>query len=216
MAQTVVLTAKERTDLGTKVTRRLRKQGMTPAVIYGHKEATVSLTLSSDEITKAVRHGARLVDLKIGAKAEKALIRDLQWDYLGQDILHVDFARVAADEKITLDVRVEIRGVAPGIAAGGNLVQPLHSLHVECLVLNIPESIRVSVSELQLNQAIHVKELKLPEGVTVKNDPEAIVVQVSPPHVEAETPAAAATDAAEPEIIGKKKEEEGEEEAEKK
>ena len=216
MAQTVVLTAKERTDLGTKVARRLRKQGMTPAVIYGHKEATVSLTLSSDEITKAVRHGARLVDLKIGAKAEKALIRDLQWDYLGQDILHVDFARVAADEKITLDVRVEIRGVAPGLAAGGNLVQPLHSLHVECLVVNIPESIRVNVSELQLNQAIHVKELKLPEGVTVKNDAEAIVVQVSPPHVEAETPAAAATDAAEPEIIGKKKEEEGEEEAEKK
>jgi large subunit ribosomal protein L25 len=140
----------------------------------------------------------------------------VQWDYLGKDILHVDFARVAADEKIHLEVRVEIRGVAPGIAQGGNLVQPLHSLHVECLVTNIPESIRVSVAELQLNQAIHVNELKLPEGVAVSNDPDAIVVQVSLAKVEAEEAAVpVAEGSAEPEIIGKKPEE-GEEAAEEK
>jgi large subunit ribosomal protein L25 len=193
----------------------MRKAGQIPAVVYGHKEATVSLTINHDEVFKAIRQGTRLVDLEQGAKSEKALIRDVQWDYLGQDILHVDFARVGADEKIHLEVRVEIRGVAPGIAQGGNLVQPLHSLHVECLVTNIPESIRVSVAELQLNQAIHVKELKLPEGVTVSNDPDAIVVQVSLAKLEAEAPAIpGAESAAEPEIIGRKAEEEGEEEAE--
>ncbi len=216
MAQTLVLNAQERPDYGTKVARRLRKTGMVPAVIYGHKEATVAVSIKTDELTKAIRTGVRLVDLKLGANTlEKALIRDVQWDYLGHDVLHVDFARVAADEKILIDVRVELRGTAPGVAHGGNLIQPLHSLHIECLVTNIPESIRVAINDLDLNQAIHVKELKLPEGVTVKNDPDAIVVQVVPQQVEAVVPAAA-VDAAEPEIIGKVKGEDDAEEVEKK
>jgi large subunit ribosomal protein L25 len=215
MAQTLVLSASERGTYGTRIARRLRKSGLVPAVIYGHKEATVSVSLRRDELTKAIRTGVRLVDLQLGEKGlEKALIRDVQWDYLGADVLHVDFARVAADEKILIDVRVELRGTAPGIAHGGNLVQPLHSLHVECLVTNIPESIRVSVNELELNQAIHVNQLKLPEGVTVKNDPEAIVVQVVPQQVEVVAPVVAAE--GEPEVIGKVKgEEEGAEDEKK-
>jgi large subunit ribosomal protein L25 len=216
MAEALKLKAQPRTGLGTAVARRLRKAGQIPAVVYGHKEATVSLTINHDEVFKAIRLGTRLVDLDVDSKLEKALIRDVQWDYLGKDILHVDFARVSADEKLHLEVRVEIRGIAPGIAQGGNLVQPLHSLHVECLATNIPESIRVSVAELKLNEAIHVKEIKLPEGVTVSNDPDAIVVQVSLAKVEAEAAAVpGAEGAAEPEIIGKKPEE-GEEEAEEK
>ncbi len=216
MAQTFVLNATERPDFGTRVARRLRKTGMVPAIIYGHKEAAVTVAIKSDELTKAIRTGVRLVDLKLGAKAlEKALIRDVQWDYLGHDVLHVDFARVAADEKILIDVRVELRGTAPGVAHGGNLIQPLHSLHVECLVTNIPESIRIAINDLDLNQAIHVKELKLPVGVTVKNDPDAIVVQVVPQQVEVVAPVVVA-DTGEPEVIGKVKGEEDAEEEEKK
>jgi large subunit ribosomal protein L25 len=216
MVQTVVIKGQPRTVLGTSVSRRLRRSGQIPAVVYGHKEANVSFSINHDEIYKAIRQGSRLVDLEVGSKAEKALIRDVQWDHLGNDILHVDFARVGADEKIHLEVRVEIRGTAPGLTQGGNLVQPLHSLHVECLITNIPESIRVNVGELQLNQSIHVKELKLPEGVTVTNDPDAIVVQVSLAKLEAEAPATGpvAEGAAEPEIIGRKVDAEGEEEAE--
>jgi len=213
MAQTVTLNAQARNGLGTRVARRLRKQGQVPAVLYGHKEATVSVTVPQEALTWAIRHGVRLVELKVGDGAgEPALIRDVQWDYLGQDVLHVDFARVAADEKIHLEVRVELRGTSPGVAQGGNVVQPLHSLHIECLATNIPESIRVNIAELQLDQAIHVKELKVPEGVTIENDADAIVVQCIKAKEEAvATPLAAET--AEPEIIGKAKEEEGEEEA---
>src|SRR5207253_3258107 len=106
-------------------------------------------------------------------------------------------------------------GTAPGVTAGCVLVQTMHNLHVECSVVNVPESIRVSVAELQMDQIIHVRDLVLPEGVTVKNDPDAIVVQVSPKLVEAEVPVAApTTEQAEPEVIGKKKEEEEAEEAE--
>lgn len=216
MAVATTLNAQERPRVGTRGAKQARKQGLVPAVVYGHKEATVSLSVAGDELRRAVRTGVRLVDLKIGAKAsEKALIREVQWDHLGMEILHVDFARISADEKIKVDVRVEIRGQAPGVTQGGNLVQPLHSLHVECLAIAIPDSIRVAIGELQLNQAIHVKELKLPDGVKVLNDPDAIVVQVSPPKEEAATPAVPGAEGAEPEVIGRAKGEEEEGEAEK-
>ena len=142
------------------------------------------------------------------------LLRDVHWDPLGHDILHVDFYRVAADETITIEVRVELRGTAPGIVTGGVLVQPIHNLTVECLLTAIPESIRVPIGELQLNQAIHVRDLKLPDGVVVKNDKDAIIVQCSPKVEEVAATPAPSAESAEPEIIGRKAAE-AEEEAEK-
>jgi large subunit ribosomal protein L25 len=215
MAEAVTLTAQDRSQHGTRHARRLRKNGHIPAVVYGHKEATVPLTLPKDELYKAIRHGVRLVDLKQGDKVEKALIRDVQWDAIGMDILHVDFARVSVDERIEVEVRIELRGTAPGVTAGGNLDQPLHSLNIECLAIAIPDSIRVNISGLQLDQAIHVKDLTLPEGVKVLNDEDAIVVQCVPKVVEEEAVAATpAAEQAEPEVIGRQKAEEGEEEGE--
>jgi large subunit ribosomal protein L25 len=217
MAEAVVLTVQERAEHGTRHARRLRKSGKIPAVLYGHKEATVPLALAGEEISRAVRHGVRIVDVKHGEKVEKALIRDVQWDPLGHDILHVDFARVSVDERIEVDVRVELRGTAPGVTAGGVLNQPLHTLKVECLAISIPESIRVSIAALQIDEAIHVKGLTIPEGVKVLNDPEAIVVQCAPKIVEEVAPAGAAvpteTEQAEPEVIGRQKAEAPEEEA---
>jgi large subunit ribosomal protein L25 len=212
MAESVVLVAQERQGHGSRAARRLRKEGKVPAVVYGHGEGTASVTLAADELSKAIRHGARVIDLKQGEKLQKALIRELQWDAFGQEILHADFARVSADERITLEVRIELRGTAPGVTAGGVLVQQLHNLDVECSVINVPESIRVNVGELQMDQVMHVRDLVLPEGVVVKSDPDAIVVQVSQKVVEAEAPAApGAAEQAEPELIGKKKEEAAEE-----
>jgi large subunit ribosomal protein L25 len=214
MAESVVLVAQARQGHGSRAARRLRKEGKVPAVVYGHGEGTVAVVLAADELAKAIRQGARVIDLKQGEKVQKALIRELQWDPFGQDILHADFARVSADERITLDVRVELRGTAPGVTAGGVLVQQIHNLHVECSVTNVPESIRVNVGELQLDQVLYVRDLALPEGVVVKNDPDAIVAQVTQKVVEGETAVTPAAEQAEPEIIGKKKEEEEEEEKE--
>jgi large subunit ribosomal protein L25 len=180
--------------------------------VYGHKEATVSVALPGDELAKAIRHGVRVLDLQADGKTEKALIRDVQWDHLGKELLHVDFARVAADERVVVTVPVEVRGVAPGIAAGGVLEQPMHTLSVECLAVRVPDSIRVSVVELQLGGTIHVKDLVLPPDVKAMADPEALVVQVVQKQLE-EAPAAApaAPEQAEPEVIGRKAaEEEGE------
>ena len=216
MAEAVILTAQERTQQGTHNARRQRRGGQIPAVLYGHKEATIPLTLSRDELYKAIRQGARLVDVKQGEKMEKALIREVQWDPIGHDILHVDFARVSIDERIEVDVRVELRGTAPGVTGGGVLNQPLHTLKIECLAIAIPDSIRVSIAELQLDHTIQVKALTLPDGVKVLNDPEAIVVQCVQKIIEEVAPAlpgaAPVAESAEPELIGRKKPEEGEEE----
>lgn len=212
MAEMVQIVAQERKETGTSAMRRLRRKGQVPAVVYGHKEATVSVSLVGEELHKVVRRGVRVVDLDVAGKKEKALIRDVQWDALGHAILHVDFARVAETDRVVVDVKLELRGIAPGIAAGGLLDQPLHNLSLECPALAVPDSVRVNISNLQLGQAIHVKDLPLPPGVVAKNDPEAIVVHVVQPAAEPEAGAVpGAAEQAEPEVIIKGKGEEKEE-----
>jgi len=215
MAEAVMLVTEARSGRGSQIAKRLRKQGRIPGVLYGHKEATVSVSLARDALHKAIRQGARVVDLDAEGKIQKALIREIQWDHIGHDILHVDLARVSADERIVVTVPIELRGVAPGVTGGGLLDQPLHTMSVECPAIAVPESIRVNISELQLEAAIKVRDLVMPEGVKAMSDPDAIVVHVTLPHVEAEAPvaaAAAAPESAEPEVIGRQKaeKEEGE------
>jgi large subunit ribosomal protein L25 len=208
MADSVTLATQKRQPDGSAEARRLRRRGLIPAVLYGHKEETVALAISQEEFDTILRRHTRVVDLEHEGKKQKALIREVQWDHLGQDVLHVDFARVAADERIKIDVRIELRGTAPGTTGGGVLDQPLHTLHIECLAISVPESIRVNIGELQIDQAIYVRDLKLPEGVAVLNDPDAIVVHVTAPVAEPEVAAAAAAPAAEtaePEVIGRAK-----------
>jgi large subunit ribosomal protein L25 len=215
MAETFSLVAKPRAGHGSRAARKLRKQNQLPAVIYGHKEATVPVTVPLDEFQKALRHNVRLVDLKTDGKTEKTLIRDVQWDFLGMEVLHVDFARVSEDERIKVDVRLEIKGTAPGATGGGVLDQPMHALHIECLAINVPDSIRVNIGQLQIGQAVHVKELELPPGVKALADPDAVVVHVVAPRVEATAEAAVAaptTEQAEPEVIKREKEAKEEEE----
>jgi large subunit ribosomal protein L25 len=215
MAESETLVAQKRAERGTRTARRLRAEGRVPGVLYGHKQETVALSFSGEELSRIIRHGVRVVDLQSDAGTEKALIKELQWDHLGKEVLHVDLARVSTDERIEISVRLELKGIAPGVTGGGILDQPMHTLLVECLAVRIPDSIRVNINELQLGAAIHVKDLTLPEGVKALADPEAIVVHVTVPAAEPETAAAPATGAAEPEIIGRKAAE-GEETEEKK
>jgi large subunit ribosomal protein L25 len=215
MAESVVLQTQPREERGTQAARRLRRQGRIPAVIYGHKEATVAVSLSAEDLVSAVRHGQRVVDLKSDGGVERALIQELQWDHLGKEVLHADFRRVGEHERVQVPVPVEIRGISGGVTAGGILDQPLHVLQVECEVTAVPDSVRVNITELQLDQAIYVKDLHLPPGVQVLGDPDAIVVQVRAPLAEPEAAAAPApgTETSEPEVIGRQREEEeGEEE----
>jgi large subunit ribosomal protein L25 len=213
MAEAITLSTQPRPKLGTREADRLRREGRVPAVIYGHKEAVETVSLSKEELDDALRHHARNLTLKTDGRDQTVLIHEVQRDYLGKEVVHVDFRRVSADERVRVVVDIEVRGIAPGATGGGVLEQPLHSLHIECAAGAVPEAIRVRIDQLMLDQAILVKDLKLPEGVTVLDDPEAVVVHVTTPKAEA-APAAAAGEpgAAEPEVITAKKPKEGEEE----
>jgi large subunit ribosomal protein L25 len=207
--ESVTLATKPRDARGKRAAKHLRTEGLIPAVLYGHKEAVVAVSLSAEELMSAIRHHARVMDLAIGGKSETAVIQEVQYDHLGKEILHVDFKRVSKDERIVVSVVVELKGTAPGTSAGV-LEQPLHELEVECLAIAIPESIKCVISTLQLGEAVHVRDLAAPEGVKILNPPDSIVVQIKAPVLEAVPVVAAAAPVvegatpAEPEIVGRR------------
>jgi large subunit ribosomal protein L25 len=163
---------------GTRVVRRLREQGRVPAVIYGHKQDVVPITLSRDDVWHMIKAASHLAELDLGDKTETVLIRDVQWDHLGKSILHLDFARVSAEELIETEVVLEIRGQAPGVAEGGILQQLFHALTVKCPAGAIPDTIKVDVSHLNVGDGLYVRDLTLPTGVTVEAEPDTLVVHI--------------------------------------
>jgi large subunit ribosomal protein L25 len=204
------LNVRQRPQHGKRDARRLRASGSIPAILYGHGEANIPLTVSAEELSSAGRHGSRVVELK-GVVQEKAFIRELQWDVYGLEVLHVDFSRVSEHERLRLRVPVELRGQAVGLKAGGVIEHLIHELEIECPALQIPEKIEVPVGELDLDGAIHAGELKLPHGVLLVADPDQVVVQCVMPQAEQEVPGMEAG-TAEPEVIGRKAEDEAGEE----
>lgn len=208
MAEDPKVVVQIRTKVGSSESRRLRRQGLVPANIYGHGEGSQAVAAAENTLGPIVDSGHKVIDVDIDGKTQKTMIRDVQWDTFGTQIQHVDLIRVSADEKVEVEVPVEFHGVAPGVAAGGVLEQLLHSVDVECTASQIPDSIVVNINELQLHQTTHVRDLQLPPGVKVQNPPEAGVVQVIEPVEvrEEEVEEAAPT---EPELVG---EQEGAEE----
>jgi large subunit ribosomal protein L25 len=168
--------------------------------VYGHKQENVQVAVPADELDRAVRvQHVRVLDLEIGGKTETVLIREVQWDYLGKQMIHVDFERKDRAELVRVTVPVELRN-APKQTGGGVLDQPLHTLHVECPLGNIPEAVRIDITNLTLGQPIHVRELVLPQGVKVLDPAEAVVVQLKLPGVEV-VAAAPVEPGAGPEVI---------------
>lgn len=198
---------------GKRSNRRLRARGKVPAVLYGHKMSNVCLALPADALAAAIRHSARLIQLT-GAVNEQAFIKELQWDTWGKEILHVDLTRVSAHERVQAEVPVVLRGDAPGVKAGGRLVQHIHSVEIECPVDAIPERLVINIGQLEIGQFLCVKDLNLPEGAKVLANPEEVVVICHAPAAEEEEAAAPAVEAGEvePEVIGRKKAEEEEKE----
>ncbi|MGL6097640.1 MAG: 50S ribosomal protein L25, partial [Fimbriiglobus sp.] len=150
---------------------------------------------------------ARTFSLTLDGKAETVLVKELQWDHLGDEMMHVDFERHDLTETVNVVVPIELRNT-PKATGGGVLDQPLHRLHVSCALANIPEAIRVDITNLTLGHPIHVRELAMPAGVTATDSPEAIVVQLRLPGAEA---VVADGTGAEPEVLTAKKPKDGEE-----
>lgn len=220
MAVTGKLAVKRRTQHGSRECRRLRDQGLIPGNIYGHKQETIPLSVPAAEVVHLIRAGTRVLDIDLDGDVEKVLFREVQWDYLGKDVLHVDLLRVDPNEKLTVEVKVELKGTAPGAIGGGVLDHTLRTLTVECLAIQIPDSIVVKISSLEIGHALHVRELEIPPNTRILNNPDAVVVRVAQPGAEVDLAAAAVGEegAAQPEVIGRKPaedEEAGEAEKEK-
>ncbi len=216
MAKAIQLKAQPRAGSGTVASKKARKSGLVPAVIYGrHLGNPQNLQLDAKELKLALGKTSGehvLVDLEItGGDKTLALIQDVQHQPLTRAILHVDFHALRADEKMHTTVPVVCFGEPSGVKnSGGVLEQLLRSIEVECLPKDLPESIVINVEKLEIGDAIHIKDLALPEGVSALGNPDVSVLHVAAPAVEeaAATPAEGAA-AAEPEVIKEKKPEEG-------
>ena len=209
MSELVSLVVQSRTATGTRASKRVRAKGLIPGVIYGHKEAVINVSLPAKELDTAIRvKHARTLEITLDGKKETVLIRELQWDYLGKEMVHIDLWRVGKDEKVKVTVPVELKGV-PKISGGAVLDQPMHALHIECLAVAIPAAIKVDISAMALGAPIHVRDLKLPDGVTVLENPDLVVVHLKVPGAEPEAVEAAV---AEPEVLTAKKPKDGDEE----
>ncbi len=211
MAKALVLKAELRKEIGSDPSEKLRRGGNIPAIIYGHKKEPVAISLNLHDLTVGLHHGHRLFDVSIGGKTDKLLVKDVQYDYLGKNIIHADLIRVDLAETIKVTVPIETKGVAQGTHEGGIVEEHVGYLEVECKVTDIPEKIIVSVKEIGVGDSIHAGDVLLPDGVKLASDPGILVVAChlvaaakSTEELEAEAPAV-------PEVIG---EEEAQGEAE--
>jgi large subunit ribosomal protein L25 len=208
MAKGLLLKAQKRDKSGTKQASKLREQGKIPAIVYGHKKTPVAIALDKHEFVEGLHHGHRLMEIQIDGQKETILVKEVQYDHLSRDVVHADLMRVSATQTVTVEVPIEVKGTAKGAAEGGVITVHVSAVEVECRVTEIPESFVISVREMNIDDAIHVKDIVLPAGVKLVSDPEMLVVSCSvvaeiktTEEVEAEAPAA-------PEVITEKKVEE--------
>ncbi len=202
MAKVQALTVKIRDTFGKLRNRRLRNDGHVPAVLYGHKQDVVAMSVACDELESIVRHGNRFVQLT-GDVKDQAFIKEVQWNTWGTQILHVDFARVSATEKLKVTVPVELRGEAPGTKDGGVVKHFLHNIELVCEAAAVPEKVEVNINHLEFKKSILVKDLELPVGALALAEENTIVVSCVLPTEVAESEEATGDE--EPEVIGRKK-----------
>lgn len=209
----LTLEVSPREQTGKEIAKKLRRDGKVPAVVYGGHREAVSISVDQKVLTDLIRkseHGVRsvfLLKMSGSDKQRHAMIKDVQLDPVSRGMKHIDFIRVIMDEVIKVTIPVHVTGTAPGVKTeGGMLDFQARELHVECLPNVIPDSIDVDVSSLHVGEHIRISDLQLPEGVTVLDDPDRVVVAVAVARVEAAAEEET-EEAAEPEVIRKGKEE---------
>ena len=213
MATNATLSATARTETGKGVARKLRAAGQVPAVIYGHARAAQSLAVNARELEKLLARisaANTVVELSLEGRTSRTLIREIQRHPFKRQILHVDFQELVAGETVTVKVPLVLVGTADGVRNGGGVLdQVLYSLEITCDPASMPNHIDVDVSGVGVGESLHVRDLSLPAGITVLDDPDAgvLTIQLSRAAIEdAATPPAADT-SAEPEVIRAKKDE---------
>jgi len=219
----VKLKTEIRTKLGKGEVKKLRKASLIPAVCYGEGEKPIHLKVQLQDLHKALstsRGENAVINLKISGghiKDRTVIVKEVQYDPIRDSIHHIDFQHISLTEVIKVAVPIHSKGEPPGVKEGGVLEHLLWELEMECLPTQIPERIDVDISKLAIGDSISVKDLMLPPGVKVVQEPEELVIQVVAPKEEVVEEVTPEEEVTEPEVIAReKKEEVPEEEAEKK
>ncbi|MGP1272324.1 MAG: 50S ribosomal protein L25 [Phycisphaerales bacterium] len=205
-----VLQAERRERTGSRYAKRLRDTGRLPAVVYGHGEEPAHISVDAKSTIRAIHDGDRVFRLALDGKQDIVLLRDVQFDYLGDGIVHADLSRVSLDEVTHAHVRVRLVGDAIGLKqADTTLVHPHDEISVECKLRDLPDTIEVDISGLKAGESITAGEIQLPAGVRLISDESSVLATITSsmkaaPTAEEETVAAGD----EPEIVGRKKDEE--------
>ena len=216
---TVSLSANARDGKGKGAARSLRSQGQVPAVIYGHGRQPQPLALNARDLDKLLSHiqaESTVIEVTVGGQTAKTLIREIQRHPIKRQILHVDFQALVAGEKVTVSIPIVLLGVPEGVRLeGGVLDQTLREIEIEVDPSNIPDHVEYDVTNMVIGDSVHISDLKVPEGVEVIDDPETSVAVLAAPRAVIEEVAAVAEPVegeagavAEPEVIGRGKEEE--------
>ena len=216
------LSATPRDGTGKGSARSLRAQGRIPAIIYGHGREPQALAIDTRELEKLLSRisaESTVIELSMDGKSARTLIREIQRHPFKRQILHVDFQELVAGEKVTVRIPIVLTGVPEGVRVdGGILDQTMRELEIRVDPANIPNHVEVDVNPLRIGDSVHVRDIALPEGVELVGEADSTVCVVSAPRAVVET--VVATEevevVAEPEVIGKAKKEEEEEEVEKK
>jgi large subunit ribosomal protein L25 len=201
----------KRTQTGTNANRRLRQSGKIPAVVYGGGKDTVPIELTRKTLIDLLKSGETenaIFLLKLGDSGEErhAMIHEMQIDPLTRQIVHIDFQRIVMTEKVKVQVPIELVGTAYGVKTEGGMIDFVHrEVMVESLPGDIPKHIDVDVTELHIGHHVEAKDLKLPEGVTLAEEPDRVILSLG--HTKAEE--SAADSVAEPEVVAKRKTDEG-------
>jgi large subunit ribosomal protein L25 len=210
MEKNLVLKGEIREHTGSKHAADIRERGRIPAIMYGHKQESVSLSLDKHNLVEGIHHGYRVADVQIGRKKETVMFKELQYDHLGKNIIHVDLMRVDVTETVRVSVPIELKGTAVGTHEGGIIEGHSDHLEIECKVSDIPETIVVSVKEIGVGDSLHASDVELPAGLTLVSSPSTLLVTCSlvaaaksTEELEEEVPVA-------PEVIGEEKEAEEE------
>jgi large subunit ribosomal protein L25 len=207
--QPLAIAVDARNSLGTSTSRRLRRDNMIPAVIYGHGGAATPVTVKLDDLNEVIHHPG-LISLDItGNGSKSAIVKEVQHHPISSKVLHIDFQEVKADEVITSTVLLEPVGTPAGAAHGGQLQQVTHEVEVRCLPGDMVEAVEVDVSGMDVEDIMHLSDIVLPEGLELSvADAEVPVFQVRIPQVETEDEG---DEEAEVQVIGEEASEEGEE-----
>jgi len=175
-----VLNVESRDQIGTTASRRLRSSGRVPAVLYGHGQETTHLSIAERDVKSLLRHHSKTVTLA-GDVKETALVRDVQFDPLGIEVLHLDLLRVNLKETVDVTVPVRLQGDAPGLREGGMLLENLHEVQVRCSAGAIPEEVVLNVGELHVGGSLTAADLELPEGDELVTASDSMVAHVEEP-----------------------------------